>query len=329
MARPRKPWYRQSRNTWYVWIDGKQHNLGPDKEEALRRYHTIMSEAPEKPSSGSIAALLDAFVVYCAEYKSPSTLRWYEDYLQDFLDYLKSNGHAPGSLAPSRLTPRLVRAWADQRGRAKRARITAVKAAYRWGHAEGWIEANPIAAMRRPAQTKREGMVSLKEMKAILRLSSKPFRDLLVVSWDTGARPQELRRLKDIHLDLGNHRCVLPVPEAKGKKRNRVIYFTPRAERIITRLNHGGFIFRNADGNQWTASAVKCRFARLDEKLGRRFCQYHFRHSFATRKLKDGISPIVVAELLGHADVSTLAKVDQHIAQDPAHLLSALNAKPT
>jgi hypothetical protein len=40
-----------------------------------------MAQAPEKPSSGSVAALLDAFVVYSAEHKAPATVRWYEDYI--------------------------------------------------------------------------------------------------------------------------------------------------------------------------------------------------------------------------------------------------------
>lgn len=332
--RPRKPWYRKSRSTWYVWIDGKQHNLGPDKEEALRKYHAIMAQAPEKPSSGSIAALLDAFVIYCAEHKSPSTVRWYENYLQDFLDYLKANGHSPATLNPVKLTPRIVRSWADQRGKAKRARITAVKAAYRWGHAEGWIDANPIVAMRRPPQSKRVQFASLQEMKAILRaVKDKCFRDLLIVSWDTGARPQELRPLRDIHLDLDNHRCVLPTLDTKGKRKPRVFYLTTRAERIINRCNQGGYIFRNSRGKPWTASAVKCRFARLDEKLGKRFCQYMFRHAWVTRLLKQGVDSHIVAKLAGHTSTRMIDTVYSHVQQDDAFMvaqaMNALNPKAT
>lgn len=327
MARPRKPWHRKSRNAWFVEIEGKQHNLGPDKEEALRQFHALMAKAPEKPGSGSVAAMLDAFLVFSGEHKAEATVDWYQGYLQDFLDYLKTTRRSPGAMSPEKVKPRLIREWVDERGKAKRARITAIKAAYKWGHAEGWIGENPLTAMERPATRKREGLVSIDEMKKIMRLSSKPFRRLLIVAWDTGARPQELKWLQSHHLDLPNHRMIFPANEAKGKKKNRVIYLTPRAERIICRLDQGGYIFRNSSGNPWTASAVKCRFARLETKLGRRFCQYHWRHAFATRKLKDGVSPIVVAELLGHSDVSTLAKVYQHVAQDPHHLLTALNFK--
>jgi integrase len=215
----------------------------------------------------------------------------------------------------------------DKRGKAKRARITSVKSAYRWAHGEGWITANPVAAMRRPAASKREQVISLAEMKAILRLSRKPMRELLICAWDSGARPQELKGLRPWHVELEKSRCVIPAKEAKGRKKNRVIYLTERAARIVKRGMGRQFIFVNSRGKQWTASAVKCHFARLEETLGTRFCQYAFRHTFATRKLKEGVSPIVVAELLGHSDVSMLAKIYQHVAQDPAHLLDALRRK--
>lgn len=326
MSRPPKPWYRKARRSWCVYLDGKQHNLGPDREEALQRFHALMASQPKKPTEGSLAALLDAFVVFSEDHKAASTARWYRGYLQDFIDYLRLKRYSPGSLPPEELTPRLVRAWADQRG-AKRGRITAVKAAYRWGHAEGWLRSNPIAAMKRPPATKRDDLITLEDVKRLLRLSDRGFRDLLIVLWDTGARPQELRCLRSDHLDLPHHRCVLPLPESKGKRRERVIYLTPRAERIVRRRDQGGHIFRNSKGAPWTASAVKCRFVRLEKELGKRVCQYHFRHSFATRKLKEGLSPIVVAELLGHEDASTLAKVYQHVSQDPTYLLEALNRK--
>jgi integrase len=325
MARPHKLWFRKSRNTWFVEIDAKQYNLGPDREEATTRFHELLAKRPTKASPNSVAAILDEFVVYVENHKTAATARWYKDYLQDFLTYLKDHAHSPISMPASGLRPLHVRKWLDDRS-SERARLTAVKAAYRWAHAEGWIDANPIAAMRRPAETKREQLISLKEMKAILRRTKdRRFRELLIVSWDIGARPHELKILHDRHLDLDRHRAIIPAREAKVKKRNRVIYFTPRAERIIRRRRGDGIVFKNIDGKPWTASAIKCRFARLEKHLGVRFCHYAFRHSFATRKLKQGIPAIDVAHLLGHNDVSMLAKVYQHVEQDSDHLLAALN----
>ena len=37
MARPNKLWFRTARNAWFVTINGKKHNLGPDEKEAKRK----------------------------------------------------------------------------------------------------------------------------------------------------------------------------------------------------------------------------------------------------------------------------------------------------
>ena len=47
-----KPFYRKSRDTWYVQIDGRQINLGKDRETAFQRYHAIMAAPPDvRPDS--------------------------------------------------------------------------------------------------------------------------------------------------------------------------------------------------------------------------------------------------------------------------------------
>ena len=66
MARFPKPFFKKARGVWYVEIHRKQINLGPDREEAFRKYHELMAEAREpSPADGRSAALLeivDAFL---------------------------------------------------------------------------------------------------------------------------------------------------------------------------------------------------------------------------------------------------------------------------
>ena len=45
-----KPFFKPSRKTWYVQIGPRQHNLGPDRDEAFRRYHELMAEKPQPPA---------------------------------------------------------------------------------------------------------------------------------------------------------------------------------------------------------------------------------------------------------------------------------------
>lgn len=44
MSRRPKPWWRKRRKAWYVKIDGKQYNLGPDKAEAENKFHQLMAQ---------------------------------------------------------------------------------------------------------------------------------------------------------------------------------------------------------------------------------------------------------------------------------------------
>lgn len=55
-----------------------------------------------------------------------------------------------------------------------------------------------------------------------------------------------------------------------------------------------------------------------------RYSLYALRHSFATNALKKGIDSLTVAILLGHEDPSTLARVYQHLNQNPEHLLQQM-----
>ena len=57
-----KPFYRKPRRRWYVQINGKQINLGPDRDEAFRLYHEMMADPTqfkghshvELPTAGSV-----------------------------------------------------------------------------------------------------------------------------------------------------------------------------------------------------------------------------------------------------------------------------------
>ncbi|MGL6097011.1 MAG: hypothetical protein ACRC7O_14605 [Fimbriiglobus sp.] len=46
-GRPCRPWFRASRNCWYVTLDGKRHNLGVDRDEAHRRFEKLLPVTSE------------------------------------------------------------------------------------------------------------------------------------------------------------------------------------------------------------------------------------------------------------------------------------------
>src|SRR6476620_641403 len=88
------PWYRQSRNLWYVTLDGRQHNLGSDKNQGFERYHQLMSMEPEHRLVGTtIAAVLDAFLEWCNLHRASRTYYWYRTQCQAFLHFLPRGLH--------------------------------------------------------------------------------------------------------------------------------------------------------------------------------------------------------------------------------------------
>ena len=76
----------------------------------------------------------------------------------------------------------------------------------------------------------------------------------------------------------------------------------------------------NTNGNPWTKDSINCRFQRLSKKLGKRLCAYAIRHSYATEGLKSGMDSLILAQLMGHADTTMLARTYSHLARNPDFL---------
>ena len=127
--------------------------------------------------------------------------------------------------------------------------------------------------MEKPEAKRRTTVITPEEFVAILaHVEDVPFRDLLLVSYDSGIRPQETKQLEARHLQIDKQRAVIPGEEAKGG-RTRAIYFpTERTLEIIKRLaaeRPTGSLFLNNKGNAWTGFAVNLRFKKLQIALGR------------------------------------------------------------
>ena len=321
-----KPWYRPSRGVWYVTIDGKQHNLGPNRDEAFRRYHELMARpASRKVSGDSVLGLIDAFLEWCKQNRAPDTYEWYRFRLQLFVKTI------PADLSTTQLRPFHVQEWIDSyphlANGSKRNHCRAVQRVMSWAEQQGYIERSPVAHMEKPAGGKREQLVTREEFDAILGLThDREFQDLLTVTWECGCRPQESLRVEARHVELQNERWVFPQTEEKSRRAPRVVYLTDVALEVTRRLlvkNPQGPLFRNTRGKPWTKDAVNCRFFTLKRKLGTRYCLYVLRHTWMNRLLTNGVDGLTVAILAGHADPSTLARTYQHLSQNPEYLRNA------
>jgi len=208
--------------------------------------------------------------------------------------------------------------------------MTAVCRAFNWAEKNDKIDRNPLHGIEKPAPTAREDVISPAEYRKILKHITGPFRDLLVTAWETGARPQEILRVRAEWVELKQSRWVFPVKKSKGKKRRRVVYLTPVALEVTKRLmktNPIGPMFRNTEGEPWNAYSISNSFTRIKKKVGKKYNLVSFRHSFVTIGLKKGIDPVTMQHLCGHADLSMISKVYGHVSQDVKHMQRALKKK--
>jgi len=375
-----KPFFKKARGVWYVEINRKQIKLGPDREEAFRRYHELMTKPPERHvPSESLAALIDAFLEWCQKHRSPHTYEWYRYRLERFVRRYPD-------LLVDELRPHHVQSWADGYELATTTRrnyMRTVKRCLNWALKQGYVRTNPIAHLELPGGEPRDVVVTESEYQELLSfVPDDNLHDVIQVTRETGCRPQESLRVESRHVDLENSRWVFSQKEAKGKRWPRIVYLTDAALAITRRLmlkSPSGTLFRNSRGTPWTADAVNCAFDRvrirmakvemkrqglvvseeeiadlipdlnptrrckgaqvvktaaelraeakrkltnrLAASLAPRYSLYALRHTWATRALQNGLDGLTVAVLMGHSDPSTLARVYQHLAHNPQHLL--------
>jgi integrase len=127
--------------------------------------------------------------------------------------------------------------------------------------------------MEVPSAESKTVCVSQVEFDVLMSYVRNPsLADLLIVTWDTGCRPQESLRVESRHVDVANQRWVIPKSESKMKRMTRVVYLTERGMQITRRLmlaHPEGPLFRNRNGNPWTTEAVNCCFFDLQMRMGK------------------------------------------------------------
>lgn len=276
-----KPWCRKNRG-WYVTLDGEQIPLGKERAEAMAAYHKLMQEPRQerKVSSLSVAVLIDRFLDHVEKNLASDTYVWYQSRLQCFVSRYPD-------LFLKDLKPFHVQEWIDdidQSAGTKRNYARSIQRCLAWCEEMGHIERSPIAKFKKPGGGKRDKIISPVEYETILSfVRNDAFRDLLIVTWETGCRPQESLIVEARHVDIERCRWFIPKDEAKGRQHDRCVYLNDRALEITRKLmlaHPDGKLFRNSDGSDWTTDSVNCAFVLLQGRLGKR----HVETQKTTRK---------------------------------------------
>ncbi len=318
---PRKPklYFKKQSGTWCFSTGGKRYSLGPDREEAERRFNEMMADKSLLTAhTTSLYELSQAYLDWVEDNRRPGTYRNHRDYLKSFFEY---TGKA---LRVAQLRKRHLTAWVNSHSSwSSTTRNDAMGVVVRllnWAVEEEYLERNPLPKLKKPPRKRREIFYTQEQWDAICSHVSDGFIDYLNFIWLTGCRPKEARDIEAKHIH--GKMVMFKTHEAKGE-RARVVYLTDATKEIVDRLSKEyptGPLFRNRRGNKWTKDAVKCRLTRISKKVGFRVIAYGARHSFATEGLINGVDSTVLGMLMGHADASMVQRTYQHLAKNPQFL---------
>jgi len=329
MPRQSKPYLRKQTRSWYCSIEGRQISLGKDRDAAFGKFYELMGDkAQVKNDRSTLYELSQAYLDWCKANRKPNTYTRHRYYLRLFLEAIGKR------LRPSQLRIHHVVKWHEGLNSASTTQNDAVSIVQRmlnWAVEQEYIARNPVRGMKKPTRKRRDVCYTPEQWTQIREHAQGPLVDFLDFLFLTGCRPLEARSIEARHLhdDL----VIFPADESKGERESRVIYLAPEAKAIIDRLvklHPNGVLFRNSRDRPWTRDAIKCRLARISNKVGFRVIAYGARHSFATRALTDGgIDPISLSHLMGHSDPSMVSRVYSHLSRNPDFLRKQARAAVT
>jgi integrase len=170
---------------------------------------------------------------------------------------------------------------------------------------EGEAEKNPVNGVRFEREhNKRDRFLSNDEFQKLLDKAPSYLRPILKVAYHTGMRKSEILNLKWDRVDIKNEFIRLR-PEDTKSGEGRLIplnnELTELFKNIIKCLHHD-FVFTNRNK---PIKNIREIFAKVCKEAGvEDFTPHDFRHTFITRKRREGHDPIKIMKATGHKTVS-------------------------
>jgi integrase len=200
--------------------------------------------------------------------------------------------------------------------------LIALRRAFNWAVANEYLSApSPFAGIKLQPKEYRSRLVSEVEYQSLLASCNNPaFRDVLVASRYTDARPAELLRLKWSMVDWEGKLWLLRFHKTSKTSRRpvpRVIGMHPVVEEVLRRRREefpqSEYVFLDSRGNPWKRNALVQAMRRLVEGAGFKpdaneesLTLYCNRRTFATEMASEATIPEAVRTMaLGHTNPQT------------------------
>lgn len=258
---------------------------------------------------------------------SPQTLRAYQNDLNQYLSFLRTEGCSDLGMA-TRLLLRKFLAFLKEQNYSKTTvarKLVSIRSLYKFLCREGILECNPVENVRTPKQDRKlPRFMSINEAEMLLNLpdlsSLLGIRDSAIMEtlYSTGMRVSELVGMDIADVDF--HNGIVKV-RGKGKKERLLPIGNHALNAIQLYLNKRGSVKQALFLNKREGRLTERSVARMLEKyakkggMGSHISPHTLRHSFATHLLDRGADLRSVQELLGHANLST-TQIYTHITTE-------------
>lgn len=328
-----EPWYRESKQAYYVTLNGKQIRLGTDEGEARRQWHALLAGLPTDAAPVSpLLTFADLHAAYLADQQRRVTAATHKEARSYLSPFVKRFGtmHATG------IVRRDVEGFISGRkawgAASKREAATRIVALFNWSVAAGLLATNPITGLQKPQAVSRgaSALLDTATHDRLWQAATPTLRPVLTTLHETGCRPSELCHVTvaDFNADLG---CWLLAKHktAHTTGKPRIVWLTPPVVALCRELAveyPTGPLYRNAVGKPWRRDYLASRFRKLRDRLNLpdTLTLYSYRHTFATDALANGVPDAHVAELLGHHGTIMLHKHYSHLLARNEALRQAL-----
>jgi len=165
----------------------------------------------------------------------------------------------------------------------------------------------------------REQTIDPESEAKLVAVGKQPLKDVLIITQDTGLRPEETFRIRVENIDW--NRLVIFNPHGKTRASRRHVPISRRMFELLTIRCTGrktGWLFHSsrAESGHRTTVAKQFRDARRRAGLPESLVLYCARHTFGTAVYEATGNLAMVIKVMGHTDARTAMQY-QHPVLDP------------
>lgn len=191
---------------------------------------------------------------------------------------------------------------------------------FRFAQLQRWADKNPVREVKVPSDADSIRIYVLSEVEERVYFEAAArnpnLHDLARVCLDHGLRPTEACRLRKEDYDPTTQHIQIQIGKSRASR--RVLAVTPACQAILARrLNTPGPWLFPGDDPSKPLTKFSCQHKRVFLITGQRYFPFYtFRHTFATRQARDGVSQTTLAALLGHSTTRILTRYVHPSQQD-------------